>query len=85
VSLAPDDPRHGTYAGYQRGCSCAECRAANAEYSRNYRTDPEARARSRAQSRAASRALWRLADEHPDDFQRLYVEQLAVERKRAAS
>jgi len=84
VSLAPDDSRHGTYNGYNKhGCSCAECRAANAEYQREYRKSPEAKARARSRSRATSRALWRLADAHADEYQTLYVEELAAERKRA--
>jgi hypothetical protein len=29
----PDDPRHGTLTGYQCGCKCDRCKAANAEQS----------------------------------------------------
>lgn len=29
-----DDPRHGTYAGYVRGCRCDPCRKANATYTK---------------------------------------------------
>jgi hypothetical protein len=27
----PDDPRHGTMAGYKRGCCCFDCRCANTD------------------------------------------------------
>lgn len=33
--MTPDDPRHGTHAGYKAGCrSCEPCKAANAAYQR---------------------------------------------------
>lgn len=32
--MSPDDPRHGTYAGYQAGCHDACCRSAAADYQR---------------------------------------------------
>ncbi|POX86075.1 hypothetical protein C3477_23265 [Mycobacterium kansasii] len=35
----PDDPRHGTLTGYQCGCKCDRCKAANAEQSRRDRTN----------------------------------------------
>jgi hypothetical protein len=41
MSLAPDDPRHGTTNGYNNlGCRCDACRAAKLEYvrSRGYGT-----------------------------------------------
>lgn len=35
MTLAPDDPRHGTVNGYvNRKCRCAACRAANTESTR---------------------------------------------------
>jgi hypothetical protein len=34
LTLAPDDPRHGTPSGYRSGCRCDRCRAAIAEYQR---------------------------------------------------
>jgi len=38
VSLAADDPRHGTVNGYRNlACRCAECRAASTTYLRDYR------------------------------------------------
>ncbi|MCT1790601.1 hypothetical protein [Dermabacter hominis] len=33
--------RHGTNAGYQRGCRCESCRAANRDYMRTYRGGPK--------------------------------------------
>lgn len=39
--LPPDDPRHGTYNGYNNhGCRCAPCTRAAADYvtARNHRT-----------------------------------------------
>ncbi|WP_155772111.1 hypothetical protein [Mycobacterium asiaticum] len=35
----PDDPRHGTVTGYQYGCKCDRCKAANAEQSRRDRAN----------------------------------------------
>lgn len=32
--MEPDDPRHGTVAGYERGCRLECCRAANTEKQR---------------------------------------------------
>ena len=38
LKLDPSDPRHGTYAGYHScRCRCDACRAAQTEYSREYR------------------------------------------------
>jgi hypothetical protein len=40
MSLAPDDPRHGTRHGYVYfKCRCDLCRAAQAEYQRKNRAD----------------------------------------------
>jgi len=80
--LAADDPRHGTNAGYARGCGCAECRAANAAYMREYRKSPEAKTRSNSRPRATSRALWKLAGIHSAEFQSLYAVELAAERRK---
>lgn len=35
----PNDPRHGTLTGYQCGCKCDRCKAANAEQSRRDRAN----------------------------------------------
>lgn len=35
----PDDARHGTLTGYQCGCKCDRCKAANAEQSRRDRAN----------------------------------------------
>jgi hypothetical protein len=35
----PDDERHGTLTGYQCGCKCERCKAANAEQSRRDRAN----------------------------------------------
>lgn len=32
--LEPDDPRHGSRAGYLQGCKCVECKRASSEYER---------------------------------------------------
>jgi len=31
------DPDHATRARYERGCRCAKCKRANADYQRSYR------------------------------------------------
>lgn len=88
-----DDPRHGTYAGYQRHrhdgeLACGPCREANRDYSRKFRSErPDVKARERASTRARSRALWRLADLHRDEYDRLYADELRAEgiRKPVAS
>lgn len=35
--MTPDDPRHGTANGYQRGCRCDKCRRAKADQLADYR------------------------------------------------
>ena len=37
--MTPDDPRHGTNAGYRAGCHCAPCRAGANGYDKRYRWD----------------------------------------------
>lgn len=38
MTLAPDDPRHGTTTGYRaHRCRCDRCRSALADYMREYR------------------------------------------------
>jgi hypothetical protein len=84
--MTPDDPRHGTYAGYQRHRkddedACAPCRAANNEYTRKIRSDPAALKRDREVSRAGSRAAWRTVDAHRADYERFYAEELTALRR----
>ena len=31
-AIAPDDPRHGTVAGYAAGCNCFSCRVAKSQW-----------------------------------------------------
>jgi hypothetical protein len=75
----------GTYGGYQRHkrrgeTPCGGCRQANREYGRRYRAErPEVRQQELADNRARSRALWRLAEECPDRFRQLVVEELIKE------
>ncbi len=78
-----DDPRHGTYAGYQRHrkdgeAACGPCRTANAEYNRTHRSKPVARMKSRKVSKAGGRAAWRLVNAHRDEYDRYYAEELAA-------
>jgi len=82
--VTPDDPRHGTYAGYQshrkdRETPCAPCRAANAAYTRRMRADDGRADRERRASRVRHRALWRLARIHPDEYARLVADEWAAE------
>ena len=37
--MSPDDPRHGTRAGYVAGCRSVECRDANRRWVKRYRLD----------------------------------------------
>lgn len=40
--------KHGTYGQYTKGCRCDDCRAAKAEYQRDYlNRNPEQREKSR--------------------------------------
>lgn len=36
TGIGPDDPRHGSYAGYRAGCRCEECKLANRTYKREW-------------------------------------------------
>lgn len=77
--MSPDDPRHGTYAGYQRKCRCEPCTAANASYLRKLRaTNPKVYARDKKRNAARNRALWRLAELHPDEYQKLYLDEIGA-------
>jgi hypothetical protein len=81
--VMPDDPRHGTYAGYQqhvindRDEPCAPCRKANAKYHRKHRaTHPERIQAERSRAAARGRALERLAAVYPAVFRALFEEEL---------
>lgn len=83
--MTPDDPRHGTSAGYQRHRkddepACGPCRAAQAEKTRRFREDPVRRLQARQMSKAQHRAAWRLVDEHREAYEQYYAEELAAVR-----
>ncbi len=63
---------HGTWDGYiNHGCRCEECRAASAEYKREWRRKhPGLQARRKQHELARDRALRRLG--------RMFPEQLAI-------
>lgn len=79
----------GTYAAYQRHRRrseqpCAPCRVAATTYHRELRRDSaETRASINRQSRVQSRALHRLRQSHPDEYRKLYVEEMHREWKSA--
>lgn len=83
--MSPDDPRHGTPAGYQRHRrdqeqACQPCKgAARAYAAANRSKGGPAVARESAANRARSRALWRLADLHPAQFQALFCHEMEAE------
>lgn len=91
--MKADDPRHGTYAGYQRHrlegeVACAPCRDAIRDYMRMVRSErKDVASWERASNRARSKALWRLAKLHRDEYDRLYADELRAEgvRKSVAS
>ena len=81
--MRPDDPRHGTDAGYQahrraKEAACEQCRNGRREYQAKFRggRDESARATERKRDAARSRALWHLANTHPDEFKRAYLDEL---------
>ena len=81
--MSPDDPRHGTSAGYQRHrkdgeAACGPCREAQAEKVRQHRASPIGRMKSRRVSKAGNRAAWRLVAAHRDEYDRYYAEELAA-------
>jgi hypothetical protein len=43
---------------------------------RELRKRPDIRENERRRNNARTRALWRLADEHPDEFRRLYLAEI---------
>lgn len=72
----------GTYGGYQRHYKdgtpvCDECRAANTEYQRAYRNDPENRERHRRRDKAQKLAWRDLARRHRAEYKRYYRKHLA--------
>lgn len=83
--MTPDDPRHGTDAGYQRHRkdgepACGLCRTARADLMRERRKNPIERLRARHVSKAGGRATWRLVAEHRDEYERYYAEELTALR-----
>jgi hypothetical protein len=57
--------------------TCDGCRQANREYQRRYRAErPDVRQQEAADNRARLRALRRLAEEFPDRFRQLVVEEV---------
>ncbi len=77
--LAADDPRHGTSVGYTyHRCRCDACRTFQREYLRSYRKrNPTKYREGKNADNASYRALWRLADMHRSDFERLRDEERA--------
>jgi hypothetical protein len=80
--LEIDDPRHGSYAGSQahrrQGIPlCTACKAAESDYMAAYRKRPGKRRAENVRNAARSRALWLLADKYPDEFERLYVQEVS--------
>ena len=65
-------PPHGSLSRYCiHGCRCDQCRASRAAYMREYRADPEKRARDRAWSQAwknANRERNRARDREYDAY-----------------
>lgn len=81
--MTPDDPRHGTSAGYQRHRRDGEsargpCRTAQADKMRAFRKSHVARLKARNVSKAGNRAAWRLVNAHRDEYDRYYAEELAA-------
>ncbi len=80
--------RCGTYAGAQvhrrQGePNCDDCRRAHAAYIAKWRKQrPDLHAENVATQNARERALRRLAQMHPRDLRRLYLEEMAAGRVR---
>ncbi len=77
---APAAHACGTYAAYQRHRKrgeqpCDPCKQANTAYARDRRTRSEVRRDDALAGAARRRAYRRLADAHPAEFRRLYVEE----------
>lgn len=78
-----NDPRHGTYAGWQVHRKegkrpCKPCQQAQNDYMREYRKTSD---KWRDPIRARERALVRLKEAHPDEYRALYED----EKKRGAA
>jgi hypothetical protein len=76
----------GTDKGYQRHRRrgqepCESCRQAHRQYMADFRAGRahDAHGRESARARARSRALWRLANEYPDQYAAIYLEELVSE------
>lgn len=87
--MSPDDKRHGTYAGFLAHRSegeeqCEPCRLARNAYMADLRKRPGFKAREQRANRARSRAVWRLVELHRDEFQTLYLIELAAEARTPA-
>jgi len=72
------DPRHGTPSGAARHASvgeepCDACRAAKAEYDRDWRAAPERTKRNRLHAKAQALALKSLRHNHPDEYREFYL------------
>ena len=83
--MMADDPRHGSPAGRVQHRKdgerpCIPCADAHRDYMRAWRSDPEHRRQTNLVNSAASRALWLLKDQHRDEYDALYAEQLAILR-----
>ncbi|PFG16297.1 hypothetical protein ATK74_0831 [Propionicimonas paludicola] len=68
----------GTTGGYQKHRrdgtkTCKACRAAQTAYNQQWSaSSPTYKRNNRLMSRARSRALAKLAEQHPDEYRRLY-------------
>jgi hypothetical protein len=79
---------HGTESGYQKHWrvrsgnwkwpACEKCMAANTKLGQEYRARPDVRALTRVRSNATQRAFRRLRRAHPEEFTRLYLEELSL-------
>ena len=79
-----DRSRCGTTTGYRKHLAhndepCAECRAANAAYTRELRTREVGRENAR-RTAARGRALTRLGHQHPEELAELLDDELKQSR-----
>ena len=83
--MNPDDPRHGTPAGYQAHrkageTPCRTCKDAQNVYMARYRAQRgRSYEREKATNRARIRALWRLSKLHPAQFAALVDDEYRAE------
>ncbi len=78
-----DDERHGTAAGARRHSTageppCDACRAAKAEYDKNWRSAPEKTRRNRLHASAQAKASSELRRAHLDEYRALYLQAKAA-------